>query len=249
VGCSPNEITIVDDSGFFSWSSRTWVAVCRGRRHQCSAVSTGRDSSQVNCTAEEEATAGGESAAGAPSGSPPQASEPRRAEIAATFAPATGAVLACFPGASGVEFDVIVAPAGDIYDFRTARPLTPSEQQCLRQVFAQGRAPSGPSAVWLRLSFTAEQSSAAPVESNPPIASPDATAPLRAWLDAQRDAILTCTERTSVAVTARWDATGTVTVALGGELAGTPAEGCVRSAVGAQQVPAGAAGEVRHLVR
>ncbi len=74
-------------------------------------------------------------------------------------------------------------------------------------------------------------------------------APLRTWLDTQRDAILTCTARTTVAVTARWDATGTVTLALGGDLAGTPAEGCVRSAVGAQHVPAGAAGEVLHLVR
>lgn len=84
---------------------------------------------------------------------------------------------------------------------------------------------------------------------------PDAGTPiddptrLRTWLDAQRDAILTCTERANVAVTARWDETGTVTVALGGDLAGTPADGCVRSAVGAQHVAAGTAGELRHLVR
>lgn len=249
VGCSPDDVTIVDDSGYFSFGGRSWVAVCHGRRHQCSAISTGRDSSQINCTAEEGSTAGGESPSGDRSGAPPQASEPRRAEVTATFAPATSAVLACFPGASSVEFDVSVGPAGDIYDFRTARPLTAGEQQCLRQVFAQGHAPPGPSAVGLRLRFPDEQPSAAPVESSPPVASPDTTAPLRAVLDAQRDAVLACAERPTVVVTARWDATGTVTIALGGDLANTPAEGCVRSAVGAQHVPAGAAGEARHFVR
>lgn len=95
----------------------------------------------------------------------------------------------------------------------------------------------------------ARVAAAAAVPALPPAPPTSDNVPLRAWLDTQRDAILACAERTTVVVTARWDAAGTVTVALGGELAGTPAEGCVRSAVGAQHVPGGAAGEVRHLVR
>lgn len=48
---------------------------------------------------------------------------------------------------------------------------------------------------------------------------------------------------------ARWDASGAVTLALGGDLAGSSNEGCVRSAVGPQHVTASTSGELRHLVR
>ncbi|HEX2879512.1 MAG TPA: hypothetical protein VHO25_08235, partial [Polyangiaceae bacterium] len=50
IGCSEDEITITDDD--VGWSSRTWTATCRGKRFFCTAVSTGKDSSQVNCKEE-----------------------------------------------------------------------------------------------------------------------------------------------------------------------------------------------------
>ena len=72
---------------------------------------------------------------------------------------------------------------------------------------------------------------------------------VRTLLDTQREAILACAERATVVVVVRWDASGAVTLALGGDLAGSSNEGCVRSALGAQHVAASAPGELRHLVR
>lgn len=47
VGCAPKEIVISDDHR--GWSSSSWVATCHGQRFQCSAIATGKDTSQVNC--------------------------------------------------------------------------------------------------------------------------------------------------------------------------------------------------------
>ncbi|MBZ0116862.1 MAG: hypothetical protein K8H88_07705 [Sandaracinaceae bacterium] len=72
---------------------------------------------------------------------------------------------------------------------------------------------------------------------------------LRAVLDARRDAILACVERPSVAVRLRWDAQGTVTLSLGGSLAGSAEEECVRVAAGTLTAAgATAPGELLHPV-
>lgn len=73
-------------------------------------------------------------------------------------------------------------------------------------------------------------------------------ADLRAALDARRDAILACVERPSVAVRLRWDAQGTVTLSLGGSLAGSAEEECVRVAAGTLTAGATAPGELLHPV-
>jgi len=55
VGCPAERIVVTEERT--SWSAKNWVATCDGRRYQCAAVSTGDNSSQVNCTEE---TSGGE---------------------------------------------------------------------------------------------------------------------------------------------------------------------------------------------
>jgi hypothetical protein len=73
---------------------------------------------------------------------------------------------------------------------------------------------------------------------------------LRAALDAHRREILTCVGREMAAVDAAYTLAGTVTLSLPGDLAGSAAEGCVRSAVGALHVDHPAEpGGLRHLVR
>lgn len=48
VGCSENEIEIVEDNVGFS--TRTWVAECNGRTYHCSAHGGGYGAAQVVCT-------------------------------------------------------------------------------------------------------------------------------------------------------------------------------------------------------
>jgi hypothetical protein len=72
---------------------------------------------------------------------------------------------------------------------------------------------------------------------------------VRAWLDGQRETILGCAQQEKALVDARWDATGTVSVSFVGELAASPADGCLRSALGTQLVGARSAGEIRHWVK
>ncbi len=50
IGCPENQIKISQEKD--SWGTSTWTAECRGRRFFCSAVSTGKDSSQINCKEE-----------------------------------------------------------------------------------------------------------------------------------------------------------------------------------------------------
>lgn len=56
IGCAEDDIVITDDSP--GWSSRTWTAQCHGKRYFCSAVSTGKDTSQVTCKRDNEEEAG-----------------------------------------------------------------------------------------------------------------------------------------------------------------------------------------------
>ena len=63
-------------------------------------------------------------------------------------------------------------------------------------------------------------------------------------LQAQREAILSCTEAPSIDLTIRWTAQGQLLVQLPQGQAGTPAEGCIQAALGTVQVPPQQAGEV-----
>jgi len=262
-GCSPSEITILDQSNDGFTEQDSGIAVCRGRRHQCS-----RFSASVTCTAQGD-SAGGEAAnVVAPAATEPAAaSEERRVAVATALAGGNRSILACFPEQPTVEMTLLVSAQGAVYDFRAPIPLGQAERDCLEHAFMWLRAPreSTPAAVQLRFPIDASalrvpqpptpvapvvgaSATTDPTPTPAPALADDATR-LRIWLDAQREAILACTERTTVVVTARWDASGAVSVALVADLAGTPAEGCVRSAVGWQRVTPSPAGELRHLVR
>lgn len=71
---------------------------------------------------------------------------------------------------------------------------------------------------------------------------------VREWLDANATDILTCTNTDKAVVHVRVDEEGQATVSLRDELAESPAEGCVRSALPERTFGEGA-GEVVHLVR
>lgn len=51
IGCPADEIEIQDHET--GWSSVTWTAICRGKRHYCSSVGTGRGTHQITCTPEQ----------------------------------------------------------------------------------------------------------------------------------------------------------------------------------------------------
>lgn len=101
--------------------------------------------------------------------------------------------------------------------------------------------PDAPSAADLPVSSPAPETQGAEVTA--------AEAAVRAALDAAHADVLACVARDRVVVRATWDAAGVVSLALQGDLAGSPEEGCVRAALSALSAPAGAAGTVLHLVR
>jgi hypothetical protein len=74
-------------------------------------------------------------------------------------------------------------------------------------------------------------------------------AQIRRGLDARRDDVLACTNRSATVVRVRYGVDGAVTLTLGGDLEGSPEEGCVRAALGDVRVGQGHAGVVMHLVR
>jgi len=54
IGCSHNNITILDHKSDFWFPSgtSTWVATCKGKRFICSEYSTGVNSNEVKCVQE-----------------------------------------------------------------------------------------------------------------------------------------------------------------------------------------------------
>lgn len=72
---------------------------------------------------------------------------------------------------------------------------------------------------------------------------------IRRGLDARAEDVFSCVDRDRVTVRVTHHADGTVMVALTGDLAGSPEEGCVRSALGDVRAPSGASGVVLHLLR
>jgi len=230
-GCPPDDITISDRREDVVKKRNTWVAICNETRYRCS-----RFDRNVSCTAEVLPRT--------------TANETRTAEVVGAFALASDAVLACFPGTPRVVLALTIAPDGSVSNVRAPRPLSGDESRCVRRAFSGLRAPPAQAAALVHVWFPSDAVVIAGTAASAGTAAPtDDAAPLRIWLDGQRDGILACTQSTNVVVVARWDAGGAVTVALVGDLAGTPAEGCVRSAVGAQHLAASAAGEMRHLVR
>jgi len=160
-------------------------------------------------------------------------------------------VLACFPGVRSIDLHLHVSARGRVEYFTAPRALVRDERRCLLGAMSRRSAPAADEPALARVRFENE----AAITTGTRAAGATASAPgadnpeLRALLDTQREAILACAERATVVVVVRWDASGAVTLALGGELAGSSNEGCVRSAVGAQHVTASAPGELRHLVR
>ncbi len=72
---------------------------------------------------------------------------------------------------------------------------------------------------------------------------------IRSGVDAHREDVLACTNRSASVVRVRYAFDGSVTITLGGDLEGSPEEGCVRAAVGGVRVAGGHEGTVIHLVR
>ena len=193
---------------------------------------------------------------------PHRASAARSAQIASAFAPASDAILACIPGSRVAELRLSVRADGSLDAFRAPRELDRRTARCVRAALDAHRAPAdaGPLRAVTSVRFQASPPTPAPgarAEADAAAdpgpgrsdAPADGTTELRAWIEAQREAILGCAERPTVLVRARWDASGLVTLAFGGELAGTPADGCLQSAAGAHRTTAGAAGTLSHLVR
>ena len=52
IGCSHNNITILDHNSNYWRKSKTWIAICKGKRFICSEYSTGVNSSEVKCVQE-----------------------------------------------------------------------------------------------------------------------------------------------------------------------------------------------------
>lgn len=72
---------------------------------------------------------------------------------------------------------------------------------------------------------------------------------IRGGLDARRDDVLACTNRSATVVRVRYAVDGSIALTLGGDLEGSPEEGCVRAALGGVRVAPGHVGVVMHLVR
>lgn len=72
---------------------------------------------------------------------------------------------------------------------------------------------------------------------------------IRGGLDAHRDDIIACTNRSASVIRVRYAIDGAITLTLGGDLEGSPEEGCVRAAIGGVRVEPGHEGTVMHLVR
>jgi len=51
IGCSHNNITILDHKSDYWASGDTWIAICKGKRFICSKYATG-DSGEVQCVEE-----------------------------------------------------------------------------------------------------------------------------------------------------------------------------------------------------
>jgi len=163
----------------------------------------------------------------------------RRSQITGAFAPAGDAILACIPGATVVELRLYVLSSGALYDFRTPRQLDLPVWRCIRAALDAHRAPAapGPARVVMAMAFRAS-APALPVSDAPTLngnvlnAAPTVEGSpndIRAWLDSQRDAILTCAERSTALVKARWSSTGDVSLGFGGDLAGRPPRAVFRA--------------------
>ena len=73
---------------------------------------------------------------------------------------------------------------------------------------------------------------------------------IRQWLDSQRATILGCTQTQAALVEVSWTDAGVPTVALGGEMHGSPGESCVaQQLAGVQFQNVGRAGQLRHVIQ
>lgn len=79
-------------------------------------------------------------------------------------------------------------------------------------------------------------------------ASEAAEAAIRAGIDAHRADVIACTQHDPTVVRVTYATDGTLTIALGGGLEGSPEEGCVRAALAGARAPEGGHGTVLHLV-
>jgi len=52
IGCSHNNITILDHKSDFWGNSKTWIAICKGKRFICSKYWTGGDTIDIKCIRE-----------------------------------------------------------------------------------------------------------------------------------------------------------------------------------------------------
>lgn len=176
-------------------------------------------------------------------------SVPDAAALYTDFSPAFDSALVSCLGVEGVVKvsvarggSLSVSPSkGCVVDLRSAADLAPL------------RARSG-SDFYLAAGVRGVTPAPHPVDPNVPVkpAGPPPESELsksvRSWLDGVAKDITTCTNTETAVVSVHVDAQGLPTTSLREELAGTPAEGCVRAALPAESFAAGPE-TVVHLVR
>ncbi|UJR79816.1 hypothetical protein [Sandaracinus amylolyticus] len=110
-----------------------------------------------------------------------------------------------------------------------------------------------PECIRVRFADASGVETTAPVETtggeSAPSTDDTATSAVRASLDERREDVLACASSERVVVRVEWDATGAITLGLGGDLGGSAEEGCVRAALADLRAPSGAPGSLLHLVR
>jgi hypothetical protein len=173
------------------------------------------------------------------------------------FSPAFDAALTGCIGAEGVATVAVASNGGlnvspnksCLMSLRSAPDLAPLRQQPNREFYlASGVRDVKPIARPVDPAVAkaaAEEAARKAAEPPPPSA---LSIHVRAWLDAAAKDIAACADAETVPVTVNVDAQGVATVTLREDLAGTPAEGCVRSALPQQTFEPGPEAIV-HLVR
>ncbi len=173
------------------------------------------------------------------------------------FSPAFDAALTGCIGAEGVATIKVASNGGlnvspnksCLVSLRSAPDLAPLRQQPNREFYlASGVRDVQPVARPVDPAVAkaaAEEAARKAAEPPPPSALSNH---VRAWLDGSAKDIASCADAESVAVSVSVDAQGVATVALRDELAGTPAEGCIRSALPQQTFEPGPE-TVVHLVK
>lgn len=236
--CPRDRVRVESSAGHWTY----WVSVC-GRRRLYSAA----DSRVEDITST--VSSDGRVTAGTPL--PPRPTPPTWSghEVDEFRDVTVAGVMACFPAdRAAVRVRATVSSRGAVTYSRVVSAATASEQACVRDYLAGATGAA-----------VADRSRTADIEytraaipaprATPSAATPAAADPVRAAVDGRRAAVLACVGGATVVCELTVAGDGSISVALRGDLAGTPEEGCVRAALAGIYAPAPATpGVVLHPV-